>query len=198
MQQKIYNTISSLDEIKGEALNLYRAEHIVNYPNTTINIDKSCISNLYTSFLGFRIKCDGQISIHKDNILSLKNRVRLITKRNRPWSLHTISKKLSALIRGWFHYFKIASAKRIFREIDAWIRRRIRAKILKYCKRKRTIFKLLAKKIDSSTAASLAFSNKGIWRLTKSVPMHRAYRNKFFLKYLGLVSLKYQYEKKKL
>lgn len=159
-----------------------------------INIDKSIISALYTSFLGFRLKCDGQISISKDNIISLKNKVRFLTKRNRSLSLQAIANQLNSLIRGWFHYFKIASAKRVFREIDAWIRRRIRAKILKYCKRKRTVFKLLAKRIKPSIAASLAFSNKGIWRLTKSVPMHMAYKNTFFFKYLGLFSLLYQYK----
>ena len=160
-----------------------------------INTDKSKISALYTSYLGFRLKCDGQISIAKENIANLKNKVRFITKRNRAWSIKFIIKMLNRVIRGWFHYFKIASAKRVFRELDSWMRRRLRTKILKYCKRKRTVFKRLKRRISSSSAAAIAFSHKGIWRLSKSSPMHKAYRNRYFFKYLNLFCLYRQYVK---
>ena len=46
-----------------------------------------------------------------NNIANLKNKVRFITKRNRTWSIKFIIKMLNRVIRGWFHYFKIASAK---------------------------------------------------------------------------------------
>ena len=160
-----------------------------------INQDKSSVNSLYTSILGFRLKCDGQLSISKDNIRSLKFKIRRLTKRNLPWSLPFIVKRINAILRGWFHYFKIADAKRIFREIDSWIKRRLRAKRLKQFKRKKTIFKRLSKRVHPKLARAIAFSHKGIWRLSKSFPMHRAYKNRFFLRVLHLFSLSIAYKR---
>ncbi len=160
-----------------------------------INQDKSSVNSLYTSILGFRLKCDGQLSVSKDNIRSLKFKIRRLTKRNLPWSLPFIVKRINAILRGWFHYFKIADAKRIFREIDSWIKRRLRAKRLKQFKRKKTIFKRLSKRVHPNLARAIAFSHKGIWRLSKSFPMHRAYKNRFFLRVLHLFSLSIAYKR---
>jgi group II intron reverse transcriptase/maturase len=159
-----------------------------------INQDKSSVNSLYTSILGFRLKCDGQLSISKVNIRSLKHKVKRLTKRNLAWSIPFITKCLTRILRGWFHYFKIASAKRNFKEIDSWIKRRLRAKLLKQFKRKKSIFKRLNKRINPRLARSIAFSHKGIWRLAKSIPMHQAYRNSFFNWVLHLFSLSIAYK----
>ncbi len=160
-----------------------------------INQDKSSVNLLYTSILGFRLKCDGLLSISKDNIRSLKFKIKRLTKRNLAWSIPFIIKRLNSVIRGWFLYFKIASAKRIFRELDSWIKHRIRAKFLKQFKRKKTIFKRLSKRGHHYLARSIAFSHKGIWRLSKSFPMHRAFNNRFFHWVLRLFSLSGAYER---
>ena len=160
-----------------------------------INQDKSSINSLYTSILGFRLKSNGQLSISKDNIRSLKFKIRRLTKRNLPWSIPFIIKRLNAILRGWFHYFKIASAKRIFREIDSWIKHRFRAKFLKQFKRKKSIFKRLSKRIHPHLARAIAFSHKGLWRLSMSFPMHRAYNNHFFYWVLHLFSLSVAYKR---
>lgn len=160
-----------------------------------INIEKSSINLLYTNILGFRLKCDGQLSISKENIRALKVKIRGLTKRNKPWSIPYTIKRINSVARGWFHYFKIASAKRIFREIDSWIKHRLRAKLLKQFKRKRSIYKRLSKRISKRLAKSIAFSHKGIWRLSHSFPMHVAYTNKFFHWVLHLFSLSIAYER---
>ena len=159
-----------------------------------INHDKSSVNSLYTSILGFRLKCNGQLSISKDNIRSLKFKIRRLTKRNLPWSIPFIIKRLNAILRGWFHYFKIASAKRIFRELDSWIKHRFRAKFLKQFKRKKTVFKRLSKRVHPHLARAIAFSHKGLWRLSKSFPMHRAYTNRFFHWVLLLFSFSIAYK----
>lgn len=174
-------------------------ENLVTFAENTlklpINQDKSAVNSLYTSILGFRLKCDGQLSISKENIRSLKYKAKRLTKRNLAWSIPFITKRLNSILRGWFHYFKIASAKRIFRELDSWIKRRFRAKLLKQFKRKKSIFKRLSKRLNPRLARAIAFSHKGIWRLSKSIPMHQAFRNSFFNWVLQLFSLSISYKR---
>jgi RNA-directed DNA polymerase len=67
----------------------------------------------------------------------LKDRVRELTKRTRGDSLACIIGNLNPVLRGWFGYFKHAH-RGTFRAIDGFVRRRLRALLLR--QRRRTGF----------------------------------------------------------
>jgi len=80
-------------------------------------------------FLGYHFVQNGRHP-RKQSLVSFKDRVRGLTRRVDGNSLPTIIERLNKLLRGWFEYFK-HSSKRIFPRLDAWIRMRLRAILLK-------------------------------------------------------------------
>jgi RNA-directed DNA polymerase len=76
-------------------------------------------------FLGFRFE-NGKRFVRKKSLNKLKDKVRLITKRNSGYSMDKVISKLNLSLKGWFQYFKPANPW-IFGRIDSWIRRRLRA-----------------------------------------------------------------------
>ena len=63
-------------------------------------------------------------------ITRLKDRIRALTRRNRPVNIQRVIEDLAPVIRGWGHYFTISHAGEYYR-LDAWIRERCRAFIAK-------------------------------------------------------------------
>ena len=57
--------------------------------------------------------------------------------------MEQVTSELGAYLRGWREYFKLADTPRIFRDLDGWIHRRLRALQLKQWKRGRTTCRAL-------------------------------------------------------
>ena len=101
-------------------------------------------------FLGFRLRLDPQTGV-VEVLLSERTkrnamaRVRQLTPRNWGRSLADCIAPINAWLGGWHGFFGIASVEemQMMRKIDAHIRRRLRAIILRHWKRKRTIAKRL-------------------------------------------------------
>ncbi|MBU1932254.1 group II intron reverse transcriptase/maturase, partial [Patescibacteria group bacterium] len=70
-------------------------------------------------------------------LAAMKERVRRITKRTRGRSIEQVARELRSYLVGWKAYFRLADTPRIFRELDEWIRHRLRAIHLKHWKRGR-------------------------------------------------------------
>lgn len=146
-----------------------------------VNKAKSEINTNYTFILGFLLRCDNLLFIPAKKIAAFKAKIKAITRRQCGKSLAQVIHLINPLLRGWFHYFKLAQAKRLFRELDGWIKRRLRAIFLKQCKRKRTRFKRLSqRKIHPALVRAVAFSSKGIWRLARTGTLHTALNDQFF------------------
>ena len=60
----------------------------------------------------------------------LKDRIRLLTQRTRPFNIQMVIEDLAPVIRGWGRYFTISHAGDYYR-LDAWIRERCRAFVAK-------------------------------------------------------------------
>ena len=74
----------------------------------------------------------------------LKSKIKAFTKRNRGVRLEQIVLELNKVIVGWTNYFHLANCwLSTFRDIDGWIRRKLRCYRLKQCGRKYTIYKFL-------------------------------------------------------
>jgi group II intron reverse transcriptase/maturase len=95
----------------------------------------------------------------------MKNRVREITQRSGGRSIPHVIAELREYLRGWRNYFQLAETPRIFRELDEWIRHRLRAMQLKQWKRGRTIYRELRKRgLSDSAAACVAANGRRWWR----------------------------------
>jgi group II intron reverse transcriptase/maturase len=80
-------------------------------------------------FLGFRFKhkfCRPRASA----LARFKDRVRVLTRRNAPVSLDQMIADLNPLVRGWGRYFAQGDVMDLFRRLDAWIRMRLRSKVI--------------------------------------------------------------------
>lgn len=84
-------------------------------------------------FLGYRFEA-GRRSVRKKSQKRLKERIRYKTRRTRGQSMAFVIADLNRTLKGWFGYFKQASPP-IFKQLDKFIRRRLRAMLRKQQKR---------------------------------------------------------------
>jgi RNA-directed DNA polymerase len=57
----------------------------------------------------------------------LRDRLRALTRRNRPGSLQMICTELEPIQRGWFQFFRQGNTQTTFEQLDGWLRRRMRS-----------------------------------------------------------------------
>ena len=69
--------------------------------------------------------------IHNKARTRFKKKVRKLTRRNNPLSMHQITQDLNRYLKCWVAYFRIQEFKKIFNELDAWIGSRLRSMQLK-------------------------------------------------------------------
>lgn len=118
----------------------------------------------------------------------LKARVRELTCRNRGRSMAQVATDLRGYLTGWKNYYRLAETPSVYRNLDGWIRRRLRALQLKQWKRGRTVYReLRARGVSHDVAAKVAAHTRSWWRSSKS-KIHVALPNTFFDK-LGVPRL---------
>jgi len=107
-------------------------------------------------------------------------------------SSHGCIAQINAWLRGWYGFFGIASATEMqaMRKLDAHIRRRLRAVLLRYWKRKRTnARKLIALGVKrDSVWRQLYAGRKSWWALSHTHAVDQGLRNAYFSK-RGLICL---------
>ncbi len=84
-------------------------------------------------FLGYRFEA-GRRFVRKKSLKAFKAKVREKTKRTRGDAMARIVADLDPILRGWFEYFKHA-APSVFKDLDGFTRRRLRAILRKQEKR---------------------------------------------------------------
>jgi hypothetical protein len=100
-----------------------------------VNREKSQVAPIKEiSFLGFSI-LRGKIRVSTQAQRRFKERVRALTRRNNPLSMFQVIQSLNKYLRGWVGYFGIQEFKYLFRNLDAWIRSRLRSTQLKKWKK---------------------------------------------------------------
>ena len=89
----------------------------------TVNRSKSAAALVgMRKFLGYRLLTNGLLTVAPESLQRFKDKIRVLTKRNRGRSFESIIKELVPLIRGWMNYFKLAAMKSVVQKLDAWIR----------------------------------------------------------------------------
>lgn len=94
----------------------------------TVNAQKSAVDRPRNrKFLGFTVSRDGaRIKVADSAIEKLKAKIRELTRRTRGHRLSDIVQELKTALTGWKAYFGIAEVLSPLREIDKWVRRRLR------------------------------------------------------------------------
>lgn len=108
------------------------AEGLQLHPDKT-HVGDCRIAGQGFEFLGYRFEA-GRRWIRNKSLKALKTKIRSKTRRTEGKSLPTIVASLNPMLRGWFNYFKHAQ-RGIFRILDGFIRRRLRALLRKQTKR---------------------------------------------------------------
>ena len=128
-----------------------------------------------TKFLGHTILENGKIRIADKSIIRFKKKVIELTKRNRGVKFSEIIESVNTLHRGWVNYFKLANSWLPWRELDGWVRRRMRCYRLKQCGRKYTIFKFLRKlEAPINKAWNAIMYSGGWWNLSSKMVCTKA------------------------
>jgi len=140
-------------------------------------------------FLGYRLLSNGKLVVASHSVERVKDKIRMLTRRNRGVSLEKVIDELNTTLRGWVNYFRLTEWPSDLATLDAWIRRKLRCYRLKQRKRAWPIAKFLIKLgVPDDSAWSLARSEKGWWRLSRSIPVHHAMNNAWFEEQ-GLINL---------
>jgi RNA-directed DNA polymerase len=110
-----------------------------------------------------------------------EERVRRLTRRSRGVSMAKRVTELSRYLRGWTAYFGYCQTPSVFKELDAWIRRRLRCvqwKQWKNCKGRYKGLRRLG--IREPELHLLACCSRGPWTLSNSSILTRALPNAYF------------------
>jgi len=141
-------------------------------------------------FLGMTI-INGTIAISKAAIKKARETVKSLTPRGTNMTIEQTIAEINRWFQGWASYFNMTQYPSQIAGIEAHIRRRLRARIVRQQKRKRTLYRRLIKRnVGKRIAGKTVYSNRGTWNLSHSRAMEIAFPNKWFSEEvnLGIVS----------
>jgi RNA-directed DNA polymerase len=157
-----------------------------------VNEAKSAVAQPWRrKFLGFSFTWGKALKrrIAPQALLRFKQRVRGLSSRTQGRALREVVQRLAPYLRGWRGYFGFCETPSVLRDLDQWIRRRLRSLVWKQWKRGRRRFaELVARGVGRNLAAQTAGSAHGPWQLAVSPALHLALPNTLFVA-LGLPQL---------
>ncbi len=153
-----------------------------------VNEEKSDVRKPYdVHFLGFRFQCEenGAVAILLSGKAEqrLKATIREMTPPNWGRSITACMANVSRYLTGWMSHYRLCTpeAARGLGVIDAHVRRRVRAIIVRQKKRQRFLYRhLRAKGVSHKAAAGCAYSGRGAWVKSNRGALTRAYPPSWF------------------
>ena len=134
-----------------------------------INESKSAVASVFTGrkFLGFSFwmapKGVVKRKVARKAVMAFRQRVRRLTRRSGGRSIQQVVDGLRPLLLGWRAYFGLAQTTGVWRELDEWIRHRLRAIQLRQWKRGKTMFRELCAMGASTEVARKVAANSRRW-----------------------------------
>jgi group II intron reverse transcriptase/maturase len=140
----------------------YRTLHL------RINAAKSAVASVWgRKFLGYRFweapKGETRRAVAAEALQRYRQRIRQITRRQTGRSMRRLAEELQAYVPGWKAYFHLAQTPRIWRELDEWMRHRLRAVQLKHWGRGATAYPALRALGASHAQARAVAANLRRW-----------------------------------
>jgi len=139
-------------------------------------------------FLGFTVsRGDHRLKVADKAIATLKDRIRALTRRTRGRTIEHIALELRKSLLGWKAYFDIAEVLSPLRDIDKWIRRKLRCYLWKQWGT--AGYRNLRKRgVSVREAWNTSKSAHGPWRLSKTPALAQALPLRYF-EQLGIPAL---------
>lgn len=114
-----------------------------------VNETKSAVTSVFAGrkFLGYSFwnapKGVVKRKVASKALATFKQRIRQLTRRSGGCSMQQVVDRLRSYVLGWKGYFRLAQTPKVWRELDEWLRHRLRAIQLKHWKRGKTMFREL-------------------------------------------------------
>lgn len=135
-------------------------------------------------FLGYSIHATKLGTVHclvaEAALERLRERLRAMTRRQRRRSLEQVAEELRVFIPGWKACFRLASSKRARRDLDSWLRHRLRALQLKQWRRGSTIYRELRRLGAAPSVARSVAANSRRWWHNSAQAFHRVRSTSYF------------------
>ncbi len=158
-----------------------------------VNRDKSAVARpRERKFLGFSFtgEREPRRRIAPQSVARFKQKVRWLTRRSGGRSLSAVVTRLARYLRGWLGYFGFCETPSVLRELEGWLRRRLRCLVWKQWKHARTRKRELVRRgVNARDAAMAAGSAHGLWRMSRTPALSQALPNTYFVE-LGLPELR--------
>lgn len=181
----------------GERVMQSVADFIEGKLKLKVNTEKSKVcQSKQARFLGYTIRNDGSLSVSGKNLKKLKEKIRVITRRNRGVGFKQVIAELTPLLRGWLNYFQYATrSRKLLQMLDEWIRHKLRCYRLKQCKKVITLQRFLKRLgVKNWQSWLLALSGKGHWRKS-NCPQAKQAMGILWFEEQGLYNLTLNYER---
>jgi len=136
----------------------------------TVNEAKSAVASVFQrKFLGysFWVAPGGKVRCRVANkaMATFKGRVRKLTRRSGGRSLEQVVERLRSYVLGWKAYFRLADTPGVWKELDKWIRHRMRSIQLRQWRRGQTAYReLMARGAKPEIARIVAGNMRRWWR----------------------------------
>ena len=114
-----------------------------------VNLEKTKVAYIskvkYLGYSFYRYKGKCRMRVHPKSVDKMKAKLKQLTSRNNGWGNEYRAFKLTQFIRGWINYFSLADMKSLLKNMDEWLRRKIRAVYWKQWKKVKTRYKMIRK-----------------------------------------------------
>ena len=121
-------------------------------------------------------------------------RLRRLTRRTRSCGPEEVIRAINEYTRGWTDYFRLVDTDWAFRELDRWLRRRLRQMFWKRWKRGRTRYRKLVELGVPSKLAALGAGGKSPWRMAATPTVNMALSNAYWERE-GLIGITERYRR---
>ena len=161
-------------------------QHLESELKLQVNLDKSGVARAsQRDFLGYGLigRETARLKVAPKSVQRLRQKVKDLLRASRGTSVANTIEALTPLLRGWTSYFRCAQVK------DVWIRRKLRGRLWRQCKRPYARAKMLMKRgLPAERAWRSATNGRGAWWNAGASHMNAAFPKSFF-DHMGLVSL---------
>jgi RNA-directed DNA polymerase len=149
-----------------------------------VNEKKSAVGRPHErKFLGFSFTREEKPrrTIAPKSIQRVKKRLRELTRRKRGGKLGVIVEELNRYLTGWLGYYGFSETRTVLRDLDRWLRRRLRSLQWRRWKTPKKRYRELRHRgVSHELARNMASSGKGPWPLSASKALSFALPNAFF------------------